>query len=308
MLPFQLVHHPDYDFRLGIHVFPSHKYQMIRDQMLADGFATPEDFTEPEPAADEDLRLAHTGEWVRRLRTGLLSFEEARRLEMPYNEGVVRAFWLAAGGTMLTARLALAGRAAFNVGGGFHHAYPGHGEGFCAINDIAVAIRRLQKDRSIARAMVVDVDVHHGNGTAAIFAGDPSVFTISIHQLDNYPSDKPPSTLDIHLEDAVSDEEYIAKLKAAYAPAVAQFRPELLIYVAGADAHWKDELGGLRLTMDGMARRDRMVFDTALAAGVSVAVVLAGGYSADVRDTVQIHCNTARALRDAMEQIAGPAG
>jgi acetoin utilization deacetylase AcuC-like enzyme len=285
-----------------MHVFPSHKYAMIRDRMLQTGFASADDFIEPEPASDEDLRLAHTAEWVRRLRSGLLTFEEAARLEIPYTASIVRAFWLAAGGTILASRMALSNRAAFNVGGGFHHAYPGHGEGFCAINDIAVAIRRLQKDSAIRRAMVVDVDVHHGNGTAAIFSGDPSVFTLSIHQYANYPEDKPESTLDIHLEDAVSDDEYLAKLKAAYAPAVAAFGPDLLVYVAGADPHWKDQLGGLRLTMDGMKRRDRLVFDQALERHVPIAVVLGGGYLDDVRDTVEIHCNTARALRESLER------
>ena len=305
MLPFKLVYHPEYDFQLGSHVFPSEKYRMIRERMLADGFADETDFLQPGSATDEDLRLAHTAEWIRRLRSGLLTFQEAARLEIPYNETVVRGFWLAAGGTMLAARLAIRDRAALNIGGGFHHAYPGHGEGFCAVNDIAVAVKRARVDGIVQRAMVLDVDVHHGNGTAAIFAADPSVFTISVHQFENYPEDKPPSTIDIHLEDAVTDDEYLGRLKASYVPAVTEFRPDLLLYVAGADPHWKDQLGGLRLTMEGLQRRDRLVFDTALNAGVPVAVVLAGGYSYDVRDTVEIHYNTAKALRDSMERRAG---
>ena len=300
MLPFNLVYHPDYDLQLGAHVFPSVKYRMIRERLLESGFAGEEDFLQPGLALDEDLALAHTREWVRRLRTGLLSYEEARRLELPYTEAVIRAFWLAAGGSILAARLALRDGIGFNIGGGFHHAYPGHGEGFCAINDIGVAIRKLQKDGFIASAMVVDADVHHGNGTAAIFGGDADVFTLSIHQFDNYPEDKPPSTLDIHLEDDVADEEYLARLRAAYVPALRSFKPDLLIYVAGADPHWTDQLGGLRLTMDGLLRRDRLVIDHALEAHVPVAVVLAGGYSQDIRDTVSIHCNTARACAEAI--------
>ena len=300
MLPFKLVFHPDYDFQLGAHVFPSVKYRMIHESLIASGFATEEDFLQPGFALDEDLAMAHTREWVRRLRTGLLSYEEARRMEIPYTEAVIRGFWLAAGGSILAARLALRDGIGFNVGGGFHHAYPGHGEGFCAINDIAVAIRKLQADGFIQSAMIVDADVHHGNGTAAIFAGDADIFTLSIHQFDNYPEDKPPSTLDIHLEDAVADEEYIARLRAGYVPALKSFRPDLLVYVAGADPHWTDQLGGLRLTMEGLQRRDRLVLDHALAACVPVAVVLAGGYSQDIRDTVSIHCNTARACAEAL--------
>jgi acetoin utilization deacetylase AcuC-like enzyme len=273
---------------------------MIRERLLADGFADEEDFLQPGAALDEDLTLAHTREWVRRLRTGLLSGEEARRMEIPYTDSVVRGFWLAAGGSILAARLALRDGVGFNIGGGFHHAYPGHGEGFCAINDAAVAIRKLQADGFIRSAMVVDVDVHHGNGTAAIFGGDADVFTLSIHQFNNYPDDKPPSTLDVHLEDGVADDEYLARLRAAYLPALRGFRPELLVYVAGADPHWTDQLGGLRLTMDGLMRRDRLVVDNALALHVPVAVVLAGGYSQDVRDTVTIHCNTAKACAEGL--------
>src|SRR5690606_26644034 len=169
---FKLVYHPEYDFQLGAHVFPSVKYRMIRERLLEEGLVTEDDFVEPERALDEDLALAHTREWVRRLRTGLLSNHEAARLEIPYTETVVNGFWLAAGGTILTARLALRDGIGFHIGGGFHHAYPGHGEGFCAINDIAVAVRKLQSEGSIQTAMVIDADVHHGNGTAAIFEGD----------------------------------------------------------------------------------------------------------------------------------------
>jgi acetoin utilization deacetylase AcuC-like enzyme len=299
LLPFKLVYHPGYDFQLGTHVFPSVKYRMIRERLLEEGLATEDDFVAPERALDEDLSLAHTREWVRRLRTGLLNSQEAARLEIPYTETVVNGFWLAAGGSILTARLALRDAIGFNIGGGFHHAYPGHGEGFCAINDIAVAVRKLQSEGSIQTAMVIDADVHHGNGTAAIFEGDARVFTISIHQFENYPDDKPPSSLDIHLEDEVGDEEYLWRLHQAFVPALNRFRPDLLVYVAGADPHWTDRLGGLRLTMDGLMRRDRLVLDQALRESVPVAVVLAGGYSQDVRDTVTIHCNTAKAALEA---------
>ena len=215
---------------------------------------------------------------------------------------MVEAFRLAAGGTALAARLALETGVGFNLGGGFHHGFPDHGEGFCAINDIAVAVRRLQRDGAIRRAMVVDCDVHHGNGTAAIFAGDPSVFTLSIHQFNNYPSAKPPSSLDIHLADGVGDSEYIHRLRNGYHAAIDMFQPELVIYAAGADPYFEDQLGGLSLTFDGLKERDHMVIWTALQHGIPVAIVLAGGYALNVEDTVTIHANTVEAAREVMEK------
>jgi acetoin utilization deacetylase AcuC-like enzyme len=204
MLPFKLVYHPGYDLNLGDHVFPARKYRLIHDQLLDEGFAEPMDFVEPRPASDEEILLVHERGWVQRLKTGTLTPSEILRLEIPYSKPMVDAFWLATGGTILAARNALADRVGFNIGGGFHHAFPDHGEGFCAIHDVAVAIRALQHERRIERALVLDCDVHHGNGTAAIFAGDRSVMTLSMHQFDNYPSEKPPSVIDIHLKDGVS--------------------------------------------------------------------------------------------------------
>jgi acetoin utilization deacetylase AcuC-like enzyme len=294
MLPFKLVYHPGYDLNLGPHVFPSQKFRLIRDRVLNEGFAEEADFVEPEPATDEDLMLVHTEDWVRRLRSGLLTFEEVLQLEIPYSQEMVRAFWLAAGGTTLAGRLSLRDRIGFNIGGGFHHAYPGHGEGFCAIHDVAVAIRRLQKDRLIEKAMVVDCDVHHGNGTAAIFAQDPSVFTLSVHQFNNYPSDKPPSSLDIDLEDGVKDDEYMERLAGGYLPALERFRPDLLMYIAGADPYRDDQLGGLALTLEGLRSRDELVIRTAVEHEVPLAVSLAGGYARRVEDTVTIQSGTAR--------------
>ena len=212
MLPYRLVYHEGYDLRLGDHVFPSQKFRYIHDRLLRDGFAAAEDFVRPEPATDADILAVHEPGWVQRLQTGTLSYQEVMRLEVPYSRELVEAFWLAAGGSMLAARLALEQGIGFNVGGGFHHAFAGHGEGFCAINDIAVAIRAMQRGGCIRRVMVVDCDVHHGNGTAGIFAGDTSVFTLSIHQFNNYPTEKPPSSLDIHLPDGVGDEEYLHRL------------------------------------------------------------------------------------------------
>jgi acetoin utilization deacetylase AcuC-like enzyme len=300
MLPFKLVYHDGYDLNLGSHVFPSTKFRLIRDHLLASRFATPDDIVEPSPATDEDLLLVHHREWITRLKQGLLDYLELMKLEIPYSRQMVDAFWLAAGGTMLAARLALRDGIGFNIGGGFHHAFPAHGEGFCAINDIAVAIRKLQQDKAIERAMVVDCDVHDGNGTAAIFAGDPSVFTLSIHQLNNYPSIKPPSNIDVELEDGVGDAEYLDRLTTACRNGIGEFQPQLIMYVAGADPYREDQLGGLALTIDGLKARDRLVFDLGLEQRAAVAVTLAGGYAVRLEDTVTIHSNTAIAAAEAL--------
>src|SRR6202166_3973017 len=206
MLPFKLVYHERYDLNLGAHVFPSEKFRLIHDKLLNDGIAEADDFLRPEPATDADIRRVHTEDWVQKLKTGTLTASEQMKLEVPYSPELVQAFWLAAGGTIAAAESALPDGFGCNIGGGFHHAYPGHGEGFCAIHDVAVAIRRLQHDGAIRKAMVVDTDVHQGNGTAAIFADDASVFTLSIHQENNYPAFKPPSGVDLNLEDGVADE------------------------------------------------------------------------------------------------------
>lgn len=300
MLPFQLVYHPRYDLNLGEHVFPARKYRLIHDRLLEEGFADLRDFVEPEPADDLDVLRVHDAGWVARLKTGTMSAAEIARLEIPYSREMVEGFWLATGGTILAARNALADRIGFNIGGGFHHAFPDHGEGFCAIHDVAIAVRALQHERLIERALVVDCDVHHGNGTAAIFAGDRSVLTLSLHQFDNYPSEKPPSVIDVHLADGVEDVEYIERLTGALHVAMS-FQPDLAIYVAGADPYREDQLGGLALTIAGLKRRDALVFETCLARSVPAAVVLAGGYARDTYDTVTIHCNTAKAAAEALE-------
>jgi len=302
MLPFRLVYHEDYFLNLGHHVFSSEKFRLIHDRLLADKFAAADDFVAPEPAPDEDLELVHDRGWVHRLKTGTLSYEEILHLEIPYSPEMARAFCLAAGGTTLAAHLALEHGVSYNVGGGFHHAYPDHGEGFCAINDIGVAIRKLQREKKIERAMVVDCDNHHGNGTAAIFAGDPTVFTLSIHQYNNYPAFKPPSTVDVHLADGVGDDEYLERLSAAYRFPIHGFHPDLVVYVAGADPYCEDQLGGLDLSLEGLKRRDLLVIEAALREKAAVVVVLAGGYAINLQDTITIHCNTAKAAKEALEK------
>lgn len=295
MLPFKLIYSPSYDLNLGEHVFPSQKYRLIHERLLAEGIADAADFLEPQPATDEDVLLVHDPGYVSRLRTGTLSYQEIIHMEIPYSRKMVEAFWLATGGTILAGRRALSDGIAINLGGGFHHAFPGHGEGFCAIHDVAIAIRRLLADRAIERALVVDCDVHHGNGTAAIFANEERVFTISFHQYNNYPTEKPPSDLDVHLEDGTGDSEYLLALSAKYIPAVERVKPQVVFYLAGADPYDQDQLGGLGLTIEGLKRRDQLILQAARRAGAGVAVTLAGGYARDVTDTVTIHCNTVRA-------------
>jgi acetoin utilization deacetylase AcuC-like enzyme len=296
MSPLPLIYHDRYDLHLGAHVFPSQKYRLVRDALIAQNFITPSDFIAPAPASDDDILRVHTRDYVHKLKTGTLAPHEILRMEVPYSKELIEAVWLAAGGSIEAARRALASGAAANISGGFHHAFPDHGEGFCVIHDVAVAIRRLQHDRAIKTAMVMDTDVHQGNGTAAIFARDPSVFTFSIHQQHNYPEPKPPSNLDANLPDGIGDEDYLSILDSHLARCFHEFRPDLIFYVAGADPYYEDQLGGLALTMEGLRRRDALVFDYARRRRVPIAITLAGGYARHVEDTVQIHVNTILAV------------
>jgi acetoin utilization deacetylase AcuC-like enzyme len=318
----KLVYSDGYYLPIGAHVFPAEKYRLVRERLLKDKIAAASDFVEPKPASDEDILLVHTPEYVSKLRHGTLSPLEEAQMEVPYSPELVRAFWLAAGGSIKAAEFALADGIAFNIGGGFHHAFPDHGEGFCVIHDVAVAIRRMQKDGKIKRAMTVDCDVHHGNGTAAIFgngkaSGNPlpsetkpdhrgtqrntestDVFTISLHQANNYPAWKPPSSIDVNLPDRTGDAEYLRWLDNALSSGLRQFQPDLLCYIAGADPYKEDQLGGLSLSIEGLKQRDQLVFRVAKARGIPVMVTYAGGYARNVQDTVTIHCNTVVAAKE----------
>ena len=294
----KLVYSDRYDLNLGSHVFPSIKYRLVKEKLLREHIAEPGDFIEPPPASDDDIALVHHREYLRKLQAGKLSYLEVLRLEIPYSPELVRAVWLCTGGSILAGRLALEHGVGVNVGGGFHHAYPDHGEGFCVLNDFAVAIRRLQKDKTIDQAMTVDCDVHQGNGTAAIFGGDHTVFTLSIHQENNYPYPKPPSSLDINLHDGIGDEEYLRELAQGLDRALAEFSPDLIFYVAGADPYRDDQLGGLKLSLEGLEKRDRLVFGKASGRNIPVAVTLAGGYARQLEDTIQIHSNTIRVAKE----------
>ena len=298
MLPFKLVYHEGYDLNLGAHIFPSQKFRLIAEQLKKQGVADEQDFLRPEAASEEDLLRVHTEDWVRKLQTGTLTLSEIMKLEVPYSRELAEAFWLAAGGTILAAQNALRDRFAANIGGGFHHAHAGFGEGFCAIHDVAVAIRRMQHDGAIGKAMVVDTDVHHGNGTAAIFKVDASVFTLSIHQENNYPGYKPPSNVDLGMDDGVEDDEYLYALMRAVHRSLDEFKPDMLFYVGGADPFCEDQLGGLKLSKGGLKRRDRQVFVEAHERGIPVVSTLAGGDARRVEDTVEIHINTIVAARE----------
>jgi acetoin utilization deacetylase AcuC-like enzyme len=335
MLPFKLIYSDGYYLPIGAHVFPAEKYRRVRDRLLETGVAEAGDFLEPQSATDQDILLVHKPEYVNKLKTGTLSPREEMELEVPFSPELVEAFWLAAGGSILAARQALIDRVSVNIGGGFHHAFPDHGEGFCMIHDVAVAIRRLQRDDRIRTAMTVDCDVHQGNGTAAIFAGTrtasaplpsagaatldspgPSpapgaalqgnvrgahageVFTISLHQHNNYPQWKPPSSIDVDLPDGVGDDDYLSWLDNALSSGLRQFEPNLLCYIAGADPYREDQLGGLSLTIEGLKRRDELVFRVARARDIPVMVTYAGGYARNVEDTVTIHCNTVIAAKE----------
>jgi len=290
-----IVWHPAYEVDIGPHVFPTRKYRLVKDRLLGEGTIAKADVIQPAPASDDDVALVHTSEYLRKIKTGTLSVEEQLVLEVPFSPALREAAWLCAAGSTLAARLALEKRIAVHLGGGFHHAFADHGEGFCLINDVAIAIRVLQREGVVRRAAVVDLDVHHGNGTAAIFRNDDGVFTFSMHQEHNYPAWKPPSDLDIGLEDGAGDEEYLGLLGKHLPELLARHRPDLVFYLAGADPYRFDQLGGLGLTLEGLRRRDEVVFKRATEAGAAVAVCLAGGYAVRSEDTVEIHCNTVRA-------------
>jgi acetoin utilization deacetylase AcuC-like enzyme len=329
-LPFKLIYTDDYYLPIGAHVFPAEKYRLIHKRLLESKLAEPADFLTPQAAQDEDILLVHTREYVQKLKMGTLSAQEEQQMEVPYSPELVKAFWLAAGGSILAADWALRDGIACNIGGGFHHAFPDHGEGFCVIHDVAVAIKRMHKDGRITRAMTVDCDVHDGNGTAAIFppnGGPPKprsgqlpsagasqldvrgaygesgkseleVFTISLHQAHNYPMHKPPSSIDVNLPDGTNDDEYLGWLEQSLSSAFRQFEPELLCYIAGADPYKEDQLGGLALTIEGLKKRDELLLRVAKTRNVPVMITYAGGYARKVEDTVTIHCNTVLAAKE----------
>jgi acetoin utilization deacetylase AcuC-like enzyme len=285
---------PRYHIDIGPHIFPTAKYQELFRQLSVESRW---DWIEPEPASWEQLGRVHTAEYLAKARDGGFTAEEIRELELPWSRELVEGFRLMTGGTIAAARLAADEGLGIHAGGGFHHAFANHGEGFCLFNDIAVAIRVLQVEQRASRAAVVDLDVHHGNGTSMIFDGDESVFTFSMHQQHNYPMFKPRSSLDIGLADGTGGGEYNGKLRRAL-PTVLASRPDVIFYLAGADPFQHDQLGGLAMTRDDLLERDRMVFDACRSANVPIVVTLAGGYAQRLTDTVEIHRATIEAARE----------
>ena len=297
-----LVHHPDYYCDIGAHVFPTRKFALVRERLLAEDPSLV--IAEPEALPREAALLAHTSEYLADL-DGDEHTERTRASELPMSRQIVNAYYLGTGGTLLAAELALKHGGGMNLSGGFHHAYADRAEGFCYLNDVAVAARQLQQANGVSKVAIVDCDVHQGNGTAQIFQGDDTVFTFSMHQRDNYPMIKEKSDLDVELENGVGDDEFCEELSGALERISTEFVADFVFYLAGVDPYENDQLGGLKLSIDGMRRRDRMVLEWCRASKTPVAVVLAGGYAVDTDDTVQMHCNTYRELESVIGQQGG---
>jgi acetoin utilization deacetylase AcuC-like enzyme len=278
------------------HRFPVEKYAMLRERVVAGGIVSPEHVLDPAAATDDMLRLVHTADYVERFVEGRVSAAEIRRLGFPWSPELVERSRRAVGGTVAAARAALSRCTAMNLAGGTHHAFPDHGEGFCVFNDVAIAIRRLRAEGLIRRAAVIDLDVHQGNGTHAVFADDADVYTFSMHGGRNYPFEKVAGTLDIELDDGIEDVGYLRILDEALPVVLRAAQPELVMYLAGADPHEGDRLGRMKLSFAGLARRDAMVLQGCREVGIPVAVVIAGGYGRRIEDTVSVHATTARIL------------
>lgn len=285
---------PEYEVDIGPHVFPTRKYRFVKERLVAEGILEESDIVHPAPATEEQLARVHTTEYLRKIREDDFSEAERLQLEVPFSAALREAMVLCCGGTIECGRRALAEGVCVHLGGGFHHAFAGHGEGFCLLNDVAVAARSLLDEDAAERVAVVDLDVHHGNGTAAIFADDPAVFTFSMHQENNYPALKPSGDLDVGLPDRISDDDYLAMLELRLARILDRHAFDVVFYLAGADPYREDQLGGLGLTLDGLRTRDRLVLSACRRRDVAVAVTLAGGYAFDTDDTIEIHCNTVR--------------
>jgi acetoin utilization deacetylase AcuC-like enzyme len=312
----KVVYSARYHIDIGPHVFPTRKYPMVHARLLETGVIEPTDIVEPAPASWEDLSRVHTAAYLSNMRDGTLSADEVAQLELPWSTELVEAFRIMVGGTIQAARIASGVEPSSlksqletstlrvessglgivcHIGGGLHHAFPNHGEGFCPFNDVAVAVRDLQS-RGLERAAIIDLDVHHGNGTAFVFESDPQVFTFSMHQQHNYPMWKPKGSLDIGLPDEAGDSRFLRELEQSL-PVVMASNPQCVFYLAGADPYEDDQLGGLRLTRDGLRQRDRMVIEAAR--DVPLVITLAGGYARHIDETVAIHVATIEEARSA---------
>ena len=277
---------------IGEHIFPVLKYRLIKEELLEEGIIKKNDFIEPEPIKDEELLLVHTEDYIKKLKEGSLSFDEELRLEIPYSPLVYFASKICVNGTFITLEFALREGIAVHIGGGFHHAYPDHGEGFCVLNDIAVAVKKIKKEGKIKKVVVIDCDLHQGNGTAFIFKDDPDTFTFSIHQENLYPVPKEKSDFDIGLKDGTGDDEYMYFLEKNIPKILDEFKPDACIYQAGVDPYKEDQLGNLNLTKDGLKRRNEFIIENLRKRNIPTAITLGGGYSPNILDTVSLHIQT----------------
>lgn len=294
----QVFYTPSYYADIGDnHIFPIRKFELVRNQLLAEGTLEPDELVEPAPATIDDVTLVHTEDYVSRLCNGSLTPKEVRRLGLPWSESLVRRSFYATGGTLAASQVALDAGYSSNLAGGTHHSFADRGEGFCVLNDVAIAIRALRKRKLIRRAAIVDCDVHQGNGTATIFAGDGETFTFSMHGANNYPLFKARSSLDVELADGAGDDEYLESL-AKHLPAVFAHDPEIVFYLAGADPYAGDKLGRLALSIGGLRERDAFVLRECYVRETPVVTVMSGGYGKEIDDTIEIHCNTIRMVKE----------
>ena len=297
MPDYRVFYSPYYYAEIGEgHVFPIRKFEIAKDTLLSEGTLLPEEIVAPEQVAIDDLLLVHTEDYISRLIEGRLTAKEIRKLGLPWSESLVRRSLHAISGTINASRRALVDGVSSNLAGGTHHAYPDRGEGFCVLNDVAVSIRVLQRERLASRFLIIDLDVHQGNGTAFIFQDSLEVFTFSMHGAKNFPLFKENSRLDIELADGTSDEEYLETLDHAL-DRLRLHNADIIFYLAGADPYENDKLGRLKLTKEGLRRRDEAVLRFARDEGIPIVTTMSGGYAEQIADTVDIHCNTIRAVK-----------
>lgn len=304
MSEYRIFYSPYYYADIGEgHVFPIRKFEIAKDILLAEGTLSPDEIVAPERVAIADLLLVHTEDYVTRLIEGRLTAKEIRKLGLPWSESLVRRSMHAISGTINASRRALVDGVSSNLAGGTHHAYPDRGEGFCVLNDVAVSIRVLQRENLASRFLIIDLDVHQGNGTAFIFQDSPEVFTFSMHGAKNFPLFKETSRLDIELADGTADEEYLETLDHALSR-LRLHNADIIFYLAGADPYENDRLGRLKLTKEGLRRRDEAVLRFARDEGIPIVTTMSGGYAQEIADTVDIHCNTIRAVKEVFSCLA----
>ncbi len=294
---------PAYEMDIGRHVFPTQKFRLTKELLTDRGAIREEEVELAPPATEADLLRVLDPDYLKALREGR-HVEATRRSELPITRQIIEAKIVTSGGSVLGAQRALQRGAACHLGGGYHHAYPDHAEGFCYINDVAVAARAMMAEGYARRIAIIDTDVHQGNGTAATFRNDPGVFTFSIHEEDLYPRRKEQSDLDIGLPARVGDEAYLEALEKGLGKAIGQFVPDLVIYAAGVDCFEEDQLGHLGLSREGLARRDRMVLERAAASGIPFLTVVSGGYARNVADTISLHAQTVEIAIDVAAEAA----